>query len=86
MFVAWPGLLILEFKSLMWGEVYILGSFCSAMTSLSRCLEEAAFSISISSTVFIFLWLFSAENVVLKTKGLQERNTQVLGGTTVKNR
>ena len=29
------------------------------MTSLSRCLEEAAFSISISSCVFIFLWLFS---------------------------
>ena len=29
------------------------------MTSLSRYLEEAAFSISISSSVFIFLWLFS---------------------------
>ena len=27
LFVAWPGLLILEFKSLMWGEVYILGHF-----------------------------------------------------------
>ena len=27
------------------------------MTSLSRCLEEAAFSISISSSVFIFVWL-----------------------------
>ena len=26
------------------------------------------------------------ENVVLTTKGLQERNTQVLYGTTVKNR
>ena len=26
-----------------------IGSFCPAMISLSRCLEEAAFSISISS-------------------------------------
>ena len=29
------------------------------MTSLSRYLEEAAFYISICSSVFIFLWLFS---------------------------
>ena len=29
LFVAWPGLLILEFKSLKWGEVYILGHFVS---------------------------------------------------------
>ena len=27
LFVAWPGLLILEFKSLMWGEVYIWDHF-----------------------------------------------------------
>ena len=29
------------------------------MTSLSMYLEDAAFSISISSSVFIFQWLFS---------------------------
>ena len=27
LFVAWPGLLSLEFKLLMWGEVCILGHF-----------------------------------------------------------
>ena len=27
LFVTWPGLLILDFKSLMWGEVCILGHF-----------------------------------------------------------
>ena len=35
-------------------NVYI-GSFCPEMTSLSRFFEESAFSISISSSVFIFL-------------------------------
>jgi hypothetical protein len=43
-----------------WGEdVCTLGRFFSAMTSLSRYLEEAAFNISISSSVFIFQWLCS---------------------------
>ena len=41
------------------GRSLYIGSFCPAMTSLSRYLEEAPFSISISSSVFIFLWLFS---------------------------
>ena len=41
------------------GRSLYIGSFCPAMTSLSRYLEEVAFSISISSSVFIFLWLFS---------------------------
>ena len=41
------------------GRSLYIGSFCPAMTSLSRCLEEAAFSISISSSELIFLWLFS---------------------------
>ena len=36
-----------------------IGSFCPAMASLSRFLEEATFRISISSSVFIFLWFFS---------------------------
>jgi hypothetical protein len=27
LFVTWPGLLILDFKSLLWGEVCILGHF-----------------------------------------------------------
>ena len=42
-----------------WGEMFVHWVVFSAMTSLSRYLEEAAFSISISSSVFIFLWLFS---------------------------
>ena len=41
------------------GRSLYIGSFCIAMTSLSRYLEEAAFNISISSSVFIFLLLFS---------------------------
>ena len=41
------------------GRSFYIGSFCPAMTSLSRYFEEAAFSTSISSSVFIFLWLFS---------------------------
>ena len=41
------------------GRSLYIGSFCPAMTSLSRYLEEAAFSILISSSVFIFLRLFS---------------------------
>ena len=41
------------------GRSLHIGSFCPAITSLSRFLEEAAFGISISSNVFIFLWLFS---------------------------
>ena len=40
------------------GRCLYIGSFCPAMTLLSTYLEEAAFSISISSSVFIFLWLF----------------------------
>jgi hypothetical protein len=35
-----------------------IGSFCPAMTSLRRYFKEAAFSILISSSVFIFLWLW----------------------------
>ena len=34
------------------GRNLYIGSFSLAMTSLSRCLEEAAFNISISSSVF----------------------------------
>ena len=41
------------------GKRFYIGSFCPAMTSLSRYLEGAALSISMSSNVFIFLWLFS---------------------------
>ena len=40
------------------GESLYIGSFFSAITSLSRYLEEAAFSISIFSSVFIFLCFF----------------------------
>jgi hypothetical protein len=55
-FCAWSGLFILELKSLMRGEVC---TFYPAMTSLSRYLEETAFSISIFSSVFVLLLLFS---------------------------
>ena len=41
------------------GRSLYIGSFCPAMTSLSSYLEKAAFSISIPSSVFIFLCLFS---------------------------
>ena len=41
------------------GRSLYIGSFCPAMTSLSRYLQEAGFSISISSSAFIFLWMFS---------------------------
>ena len=35
------------------GRSLYIGSFCPAMTSLGRYLEEAAFSISISSSLFV---------------------------------
>ena len=38
------------------GRSLYIGSFCPAITSLSRYLEGAAFNISISSSVFIFLY------------------------------
>ena len=41
------------------GRSLCIGLICPAMTSLSTYLEEAAFNFSISSSVFIFLWLFS---------------------------
>jgi hypothetical protein len=41
------------------GRSLYIGSFCPAMTSLSRYLEETAFIISISSSMFICLCLFS---------------------------
>ena len=45
MFVAWSGLLSwVQITDV--GRSLYFGSFCPAMTSLSRCLEEAAFSIS----------------------------------------
>ena len=52
-------ILIVGFQITDEGRSLHIGSFCPAMTSLGRYLEEAAFSISISSNVFIFLWLFS---------------------------
>ena len=55
-FVAWSGLWVQITDD---GRSLYIESFCPAMKSLRRCLEEAAFSISISSSVFIFLWLFS---------------------------
>ena len=57
-FVAWPGLLILGVHITNERRSLYIGPFCPTMTSLSRYLEEAAFS-RISSSVFIFLWSFS---------------------------
>ena len=62
------------------GRSLYIGSFCPAMTSLSRYLEEVAFGISMSSSVFIFLFV---PNVTLTTKGLQEKKTQLVSETTV---
>ena len=56
--VAWSRLLS-WIQITLWGGVSILGHFV-AMTSLSRFSEEAAFSIPISSSVFILLWLISS--------------------------
>ena len=50
----------LGFQIIDVGRSLFIGSFCPAMTSLSRYLEEAAYNISIYSSVFIFLWLFSS--------------------------
>ena len=58
MFVAWSGLLSWVQITDVGRSLYIV-SFCPAITSLNRYLEESAFSILISSSVFIFLWLFS---------------------------
>ena len=41
------------------GRSLYIASFGHAMTSLSRFSEETVFSILISSSVLIFLWLFS---------------------------
>ena len=52
MFVAWSGLLSwVQITDV--GRSFYIGSFCPAMTSLSRYLEEAVFSISISSSVLV---------------------------------
>ena len=51
-------LLLLDLQITDEGRTLYIGSFCLMMTSLTRYLVEAAFSISIYSSVFIFLWLF----------------------------
>ena len=76
------------------GRSLDIGSFCPAMTSLSRCLEEAAFSISISSSVncpsqeteVTSSPTRPVENVVITMKGLQDRNHLLLDGRTVENK
>ena len=84
MFVAWSGLLSWV-QTTDVGRSLHIGSFCPAMTSLSRFSEEAAFNIS-SSSQETEETSRTVENVILTTKGLQERNTQMLDGTTGKNR
>ena len=68
-------------------------SFCPAMTSLSRYLEEAAFSISISSSVKcpsqeteVTSTPTRPDDVVITTKGLLDRNIHIIDGTTVENK
>ena len=55
-YLAWT--IDLGFQITDVGRSLYIGSFCPAMTSLSRYLEEAAFNISISSSVFIFYGCF----------------------------
>ena len=49
---------LFEFKSLTKEMSLYIGLFRPMMTSLSRHLDEAAFSIPISSVMLIFVWLF----------------------------
>ena len=63
----------MDFKSLMWGEFYI-GSFCPAMTSLSRYLEEADINCPSQETEVTSTPIRPVENVVITTKDPQERN------------
>ena len=63
LFVAWSELLSWVQISDVGRSLYI-GSFCPAMTSLSRCLEEAAFKIILTGIfpsvqkhdMFLHLW------------------------------
>ena len=50
---------VVEFKLLSEGMILYSGSLRPLMKSLTRYQEESAFSISISSRMFNFLWLFS---------------------------
>ena len=56
-YLAWAVDLGLQITDV--GRSLYIGPFCPAMTSLNMYLEEAAFNISFSLSVFILLWLFS---------------------------
>ena len=65
------------------GRRLYIGSFCPAMTSLSRCLEEAEVT---EVTEVISTPTRPVDNVVIRTKGLQDRNIHIFDGTTVENK
>ena len=56
------------------------------MTSLSRCLEEATVNCPRQETEVTSTPTRPVDNVVITTKGLQDRNIQTLDGTTVENK
>ena len=56
--VSWLGQLTVGVQITEEGRSLYIGSFCPAVTSLSRCLEEAAFSISFYSSVYFSMVVF----------------------------
>ena len=60
MFVAWPGLLILELKSLMWGEVYIetFTGLLKIKNSISTHLQNSYRSIILKHNHIKAVFLF----------------------------
>ena len=65
------------------GRRLYIGSFCPAMTLFSRYLEEAAFS---QETEVTSTPTRPVDNVVITTKGLEDRNIHILDGTMVENK
>ena len=77
------------------GKSLYIGSFCPAMTSLIRCLEEATITIisdlnSVNcpsqETEVTLTPTRPVANVVITTKVLQDRIIHILDGTTVENK
>ena len=85
MFVTGPGPVDLGFQITDVGRSLYIGSFCPAMTSLSRYLEDSAFSNPSQETEVTSTPTRPVENV-RTTKGLQDRNNLLLDGRTVENK
>ena len=81
MFVAWPGLLILELKSLVWREVCILGHFVLRRHHL---LETTFKILNVYFFYFIlFYFIFFTWSGLLI---LDFKSQQLLDGRTVENK